>query len=235
MRLGPNEVSINDVDAITPVYNFEKTYSYEAFICYGERNMFSTLNRKNHAPKRKNLGAEYSRTNVLRPESLNMVYDRCHQMVAQTVPDSPRDIFPLLNYMTQYIISSFFFGDKNGSCCLQGEDTDFLGAWHIRHPTFHWLAELPAVANMIYGSKFGDYLPTWRKAWEGEKKIIEIYDKWMERLDPQESYLYSKLVKAGLPPNEIGAEVMDHMGAGHETSGTTLTFLIDFLSKHPKI
>ena len=25
------------------------------------------------------------------------------------------------------------------------------------------------------------------------------------------------------------------MGAGHETSGTTLTFLIDFLSKHPKI
>ena len=88
---------------------------------------------------------------------------------------------------------------------------------------------------MIYGSKFGDYLPTCWKALEGEKKIIEIYDKWMGRLDPQESYLHSKLVKAGLPPNEIGAEVMDHMGAGHETSGTTLTFLIEFLSKHPKI
>ena len=128
VRLGPNEVSINDVDAITPVYNFEKTYFYEAFICYGKRNMFSTLDRKNHAPKRKNIGAEYSRTNVLRPESLTMVYDRCHQLVIQIVPDSPRDKFPLLNYMTQDIISGFFFGDKNGSRCLQGEDTDFLGA-----------------------------------------------------------------------------------------------------------
>ena len=117
-----------------------------------------------------------------------MVYDRCHQMVTQIVPDSPRDIFPLLNYMTQDIISGFFFGDKNGSRCLQGEDTDFLGAWHIHRPTFHWFAELPAVANMIYGSKFGDYLPTWRKALEGEKKISEIYDKWMGRLDPRDSY-----------------------------------------------
>ena len=47
-----------------------------------------------------------------------MVFDRCHQMVTQIVPDSPRDIFPLLSYMTQGIISGFFFGDKNGSRCL---------------------------------------------------------------------------------------------------------------------
>lgn len=37
VRLGPNEVSINDVDAITPVYNFEKTYFCETFLCYGKK------------------------------------------------------------------------------------------------------------------------------------------------------------------------------------------------------
>jgi cytochrome P450 len=234
VRLAPDEISVNDPPSVGPVYNYEKTHFYNAFEAFGAKNMFSTPDRRNHSGRRKNLGAEYTRTYILRPEHLSVIYDRARQMMASIKDNSTVDVFYLFNYLAQDVISGFFFGDKNGSHLLLGEDTSVFNSWHRRRHTFHWLAELPNVTQLIYRTGLARLIPGFQIAVRGEREVNEMIVKWIDRCDPDKAHLLTKLVSTGMPRPEIAAEVMDHMGAGHETTGTTLTFMIDHLSKNPE-
>jgi cytochrome P450 len=235
VRLAPDEISLNHPPSVGPVYNYERTHFYNAFEAYGAKNMFSTPDRARHSGRRKLLGGEYTKAYMLRPENLTMIYDRVGQMINNISDNSTVDVFYLYNYLAQDVISGFFFGNQNGSHLLQGQDTEVFHNWHIRRQTFHWFAELPNLTKFLYSSGIANLIPGWRDAAEAEQFINNMTHKWMDRCDPEKAHLLTKLMKSSLSREEYSAEVMDHMGAGHETTGTTLTFLTDHLSKHPEI
>jgi hypothetical protein len=176
-RLAPAEISINDPPSVGQIYNYEKTHFYNAFEAYGAKNMFSTPDRNGHSWKRKNLGAEYTKTYMLRPENLSMIYNRVRQMVGSIQDGSTVDVFFLFNYMAQDVISGFFFGDKNGSQEWEppaAKDTEVFDAWHMRRHTFHWWAELPVVAKFMYRSGIAKSLSKWQRR------------PWMRRRSPRD-------------------------------------------------
>lgn len=234
VRLAPDEVSLNHPPSVGPIYNYEKTHFYNAFEAYGAKNMFSTPDRAHHSGRRKHLGGEYTKQYMLKPENLTVIYDRVRQMVNNIVPGEPKDVFFLFNYLAQDVISGFFFGNQNGSHLLQGQDTEVFDAWHSRRETFHWWAELPNLTKMLHSTGIANLIPGWAGATKGEEIINNMTHKWMDNCDQEKAHLLTKLNHTGLSREEISAEVMDHMGAGHETTGTTLTFLIDHLSKNPE-
>lgn len=234
VRLSPKEISLNHPPSVGPIYNFEKTHFYNAFEAYGAKNMFSTPDRARHSVRRKLLGGEYTRAYVSRPDNLAVIYDRVRQMMDKISELNPVDVFYLFNYMAQDVISGFFFGSLNGSHLLQGQDTEVFDAWHMRRQPFHWFAELPNLTKFLYSSGIANLLPGWKNAAKGEQIINNITQKWMDQCDPKEAHLLTKLMKSDLSREQISAEVMDHMGAGHETTGTTLTYMIDHLSKNPE-
>ncbi|KAK5047567.1 hypothetical protein LTR84_006664 [Exophiala bonariae] len=234
VRLAPNEISLNHPPSVGPIYNYEKTHFYNAFEAYGAKNMFSTPDRARHSSRRKLLGGEYTKAYMLRPENLTVINDRVRQMLKNISEINHVDVFYLFNYMAQDVISGFFFGDQNGSHLLQGHDIEVFDAWHMRRETFHWFAELPKLTNFLYSSGIASLLPSWRDAAAAEQFINDMTHKWMDRCDPEKSHLLTKLLKSDLSREQISAEVMDHMGAGHETTGTTLTFMVDHLSKNPE-
>ena len=234
VRLAPDEISLNHPPSVGPIYNYEKTHFYNAFEAYGVKNMFSTPDRARHSGRRKHLGGEYTKAYMLRPENLTVIYDRVGQMINTISDNSTVDVFNLFNYLAQDVISGFFFGNQNGSHLLQGQDTEVFHAWHMRRQTFHWFAELPNITKLLYSSGIANLIPGWKDAAEGEQFINDMTHKWMDKCDPEKAHLLTKLMKTGLSREEYSAEVMDHMGAGHETTGTTLTFMIDHLSKNPE-
>jgi cytochrome P450 len=234
VRLAPDEISLNHPPSVGPIYNYEKSHFYNAFEAYGAKNMFSTPDRARHSGRRKHLGGEYTKVYMLKPENLTVIYDRVRQMINTISDNSTVDVFYLFNYLAQDIISGFFFGNQYGSHLLQGQDTEVFHAWHMRRQTFHWFAELPNLTKLLYASGIANLIPGWKDAAKGEQFINDMTHKWMDACDPEKAHLLTKLMKTtNLSREEYSAEVMDHMGAGHETTGTTLTFLIDHLSKNP--
>jgi cytochrome P450 len=234
VRLAPDEISLNHPPSVGPIYNYEKSHFYNAFEAYGAKNMFSTPDRARHSGRRKHLGGEYTKVYMLKPENLTVIYDRVRQMINTISDNSTVDVFYLFNYLAQDIISGFFFGNQYGSHLLQGQDTEVFHAWHMRRQTFHWFAELPNLTKLLYSSGIANFIPGWKDAAKGEQFINDMTHKWMDKCDPEKAHLLTKLMKTTtLSREEYSAEVMDHMGAGHETTGTTLTFLIDHLSKNP--
>ncbi|KAJ4158668.1 uncharacterized protein LMH87_009184 [Akanthomyces muscarius] len=66
IRVGPNEVILNAIDAVQNVYgvganNFDRHPSYDYFITQGTRNMFTSLG-KDHRSKRRRISSIYSRS-----------------------------------------------------------------------------------------------------------------------------------------------------------------------------
>ena len=171
------------------------------------------------------------------------------------------DIHDIWNATTMDFITTYQFGLKNGSNFLQNESerTRWLSLYHSRKTHTFFNQELPKLTRFLRHFRI-NLCPTWvddaneeLEAWC--KKRCEDTVAYLQQTakDPEvgnqpmvmeamlagiskeskgkgeESVLSNTTLK--YPELSIASEMIDHLAAGHETSGITLTYLAWNLSR----
>lgn len=245
VRLGPNEISINSPESLRTVYigGFEKHRWYlDAFVNYGTPNLVTMLEHKPHAVQKRMVSNVYSKSYLhnskdLQKVSDRLVFDRFLPSMHQVQEHGGElDVLDLMQGVGMDFTSAYLFGLSNG--------TDFINNSVCRR---HWLEEYKI---------FKTSLPRDRADGEIEKwclSMCEATDRFIhsEKVteDPSETQpvVYGRLAqslqesaKSGIPslkPTVVTAasEMLDHLLAGHETTGITLTYVLYELSQRPDL
>jgi unspecific monooxygenase len=141
VRIGPKALSVNSADALKVIYSdrFDKDEFYTAFANYGsitfssntsiklclqvlsEPNMFSMIQRKPHADRKRKLGRIYSKSSL---QSSSVIRDLCQELVVarllpiiekSAVKGSPVNMLEYSSAVYMDFISSFIFGVQNSA------------------------------------------------------------------------------------------------------------------------
>ncbi|KAI5460004.1 cytochrome P450 [Mariannaea sp. PMI_226] len=96
VRVAPNEVSFTSPAALKQIYGsggsgYDKTEFYNLFRVYGRRTMFSTLNKADHAKRKRMFGDRYANSNVMKSIPIGGIQERSKRFV-QRCAQSPQGI-----------------------------------------------------------------------------------------------------------------------------------------------
>lgn len=134
LRLSPDEVSFNDIDAFGDIYGqtskFEKAkYFYRAFEDQAP-NLFTIRDRQQHAQDKRLISHAFSRANIVQHQA--SIYDNAAYLmdrIAQRVKDGRTiPLFPAFRCMTLDTISEFAFGRSTGALKLEGFESVIFDA-----------------------------------------------------------------------------------------------------------
>ncbi|KAL0930039.1 cytochrome P450 4A10 [Colletotrichum truncatum] len=86
VRISPNEVSVDDVDANNVIYSqnnpwVKPAYHYEAFRSSPQYSIFTELDPFTHTAHARLLTPAFSQTRVTAPDAQRLVWDKCNAMV----------------------------------------------------------------------------------------------------------------------------------------------------------
>ncbi|KAL9124358.1 MAG: hypothetical protein Q9217_006308 [Psora testacea] len=223
VRLGPNEVSVASVDdGIRTVYGggFDKWPWYpNQFDNYGLLPLVDSLSKKREVV----------------------------------------DVLELNFSSTMDFVNAFIFGLGNGSNFLQDAQTrrHWLRAYWSRRPFRFWDGELPLAKTIskrlgfpVVPSRVGDATSVIQD-WTLER--CKVATNWTQTITQGSTgeartpaIVFDQLTAAvktttaddpslGPPELQVASELLDHLAAGHETSGITLTYLFWELSRNPSL
>ncbi|KAF4458647.1 hypothetical protein FALBO_14615 [Fusarium albosuccineum] len=222
VRIAPNEVSFTSAAALKEIYGsggsgYDKTEFYDLFQVYGKRTMFSTLNKGDHAKRRRMIGDRYANSNVMRAAPLAGVQERSKKFVEHCVnsPDKTADVFLFHPY---------------GSNCLQNKDDEEM---------MHQVAADDSLKNRLVQH----YSPTLHRvvssilASFAKPRSIPLADNFViENANEDGAADFTVLNRLKekntvLETIDMAAECLDHMAAGIDTTGDVLCFLMWELSQ----
>ncbi|KAH6680460.1 cytochrome P450 monooxygenase-like protein [Halenospora varia] len=275
VRLGPNELSVNDLGGLRTVYagGFEKGQWYSIFDNYGVPCMFSSWHSRPHSARKRMISNIYSKSNLqsspaFARQAQVILYDRLLPAItskSKSKSENSRDGFDIMdvfNATTMDFITAYLFGLKNGSNFLQNESyrRHWMSLYHSRKTYTFFPQELPYLTKFF--KTLGVYLnPSWV-----DDANQELEDWCQERCDATSAYLTSasnsdtdagnepvvmNAILSGIKKEEkskgqdsvlnaetlrypelsIASEMIDHLAAGHETAGITLTYIAWHLSQ----
>ncbi|KAF2690225.1 cytochrome P450 [Lentithecium fluviatile CBS 122367] len=230
----------------------------------GVPNMFSTGGNKKHSLRKRMLSNIYSKSVVTASPALlaqmsTILYDRFLPYLASTLSQEDLgvlNIYPLLSATTMDIVTSYIFGLKSSSNLLQHPKTLvwFLDLYNSRRSFNFWPQELPSFTAFM--EKWFRYrlVPKWVDEANGEiekwtRDMCESAGSVLSRGDMEvadtpvvyqqlSTALLKEAKKAGKEKADlsyqIASETLDHLAAGFDTSGITLTYVIHELSRNPE-
>lgn len=236
VRVGPNEVSFTSAAALKEIYGsggsgYDKTEFYNLFQVYGRRTMFSTLNKADHAKRKRMIGDRYANTNVMRAVPLAGVQERSRRFVQRCAdaPDRTADVFMALHSYACDCVTHQLFHPFGTDCLQKKEDEemmhqvaadDSLQNRLVLHysPTLHRLA-----------SRMLSFLAKPRETPLADNYVLET----AKEDQPAEFTVLSRLKDKNsvLDTVDMAAECLDHMAAGIDTTGDVLCFLMWELSQ----
>ncbi|KAJ4295221.1 hypothetical protein N0V90_007232 [Kalmusia sp. IMI 367209] len=231
----------------------------------GVDNMFSTGGNKPHSMRKRMLSNIYSKSVITASPALLaqmsvILYDRFLPRLASTSSNeepSVLNIYALLSGTTMDIVTGYVFGLKSSSNLIGNPKqlSWFLDLYNSRRSFNFWPQELPALTRFLEKSFGYQLVPSF----VGEaNKAIEDWTKAMcdsaasvmaqgvgDVADTPVVYeqlsaaLSKEAKKAGKDETDLGpqaaSEVLDHLAAGFDTSGITLTYVIHELCRHPQL
>ncbi|ETS76382.1 hypothetical protein PFICI_11769 [Pestalotiopsis fici W106-1] len=223
VRIAPNEVSFASVEGVKEIYSsggsgYDKTEFYNLFQVYGRRTMFSTLNKNDHAKKKRILADRYANTNIMRSASMDGIKERSERFIEQCTASV------VLHAYAFDCVSHHLF-HPYGSDSIRNQDDaeimkqvtfdDSLQNRLIRYynPTLHWL--------------IGGVLSIYAKPRE-TPLADDLVLSATAKTDPSPFTLLSRMEEKGhdLEHLDMAAECLDHMAAGIDTTGDALCFLM---------
>ncbi|EXJ93260.1 hypothetical protein A1O1_01651 [Capronia coronata CBS 617.96] len=227
VRLAPNEVSFANLEGMKEIYQsggsgYDKTEFYDLFKQYGERTMFSTLNKQDHAQRKKLFADRYAMTNIMRSEILKGIEQRAASVMEKVKASVGRhlDVYVILHCYALDCASHFLFNPG-------GTDT-------LNNPS-----ELPLMKELSYHDSIKQRLVQhyWPRLNNVLKKIFSpksvprSKDYVLSRAsttNESETSLIHKLQSksSSLSTIQMAAECMDHMAAGIDTTGDSLCFIM---------
>ena len=242
VRLAPNEISVCTPGALRTIYlgGYEKhTWYHDAFVNYGRTNMVSMLDRGSHARQKRMLSNLYSRSYL--QSSPDVQYAATHLIFHR--------FFPIMNEVAEkgfeMDVLNFFqaVGMDNTTAYLFGlnNGTDFMRDVNYRN---RFLKEYKVFKHQYPQERAGGEVE--RLCMAGCEAAEELIQTTKERTEVAESHpvVYGRLSQSLRESSHVKAnsreimlttasELLDHVIAGHETSGITLSYLMYELSKQP--
>ena len=262
--VGPNEISVNSTDGLKTIYggNFEKHVWYaNVFKNYSIENAFSMTTNGPHRERKRLFANVYSKSYLQNSKevlqfSKTLLFDRLMpilQTAAET--DSAVDILELGAAVGMDWTCAFVFGLNAGSNFI--EDAKYRKYWLDRYEEtkeyFTEIAEgyaLPLVLLNKIGIK---YLPESVLGWLEEmgewnlemcRKTVEAYASG-KTTGMDNAIVYERMAQnmeqadqeKSSPPKDkvIASEMLDQVGAGHETSALTLAYMMYEWSMRPDL
>ncbi|KAK3295892.1 cytochrome P450 [Chaetomium fimeti] len=236
VRIAPNEVIFASAAAVKEIYcsggsGYDKTEFYDMFKVYGKRTMFTTLNKDDHAKRKRILADRYANTNVVRPQSLDGIADRAGNFVKtcfQSVGGS-LDLYVRLHSYAFDCVTHHLFHPNGTDSLLNSKDEEIM-----REVTFD---------DSLQNRLFQYYWPTAHKLMG---KVLYLFAKPRETPLADDFVLDTCALTDTAPftllnrlqgPNynldalDVAAECLDHMAAGIDTTGDALCFLMWELSQ----
>ncbi|KAJ0271224.1 hypothetical protein COL940_011185 [Colletotrichum noveboracense] len=88
VRIAPNEVSFTSYEAVKEIYGslgsgYDKSSFYNLFRVFKRRTMFSTLEKGDHAKRKRIIADRYANSNVVKPTALSGIEKRAKEFVRQ--------------------------------------------------------------------------------------------------------------------------------------------------------
>ncbi|KAL6832135.1 cytochrome P450 [Trichoderma camerunense] len=236
VRIAPNEVSFTSWEALKEIYcsggsGYDKTEFYDLFKIYGRRTMFTTLNKADHAKRKRILADRYANSNVMKSASVTGVQERSSKFVRRctSAPGGVSDIFMALHAYACDCITHHLFHPYGTDCITKKEDEEMM----------HQVAADDSLQNRL----ISHYAPTLHRLFSRvlylfakprETPLADDYVLETSQLSGTASFtLMSRFdEKTGdLDYIDKAAECLDHMAAGIDTTGDGLCFLLWELSQ----
>jgi cytochrome P450 len=227
--------------------------------------MFSLGSNKPHSIRKRMLSNIYSKSVVNASPALvaqisEILYRRflpfLSSVCSQSSDPGVFNVMSFLNGATMDIVTGYIFGLTSSSDLISNpEELDwFLDLYNSRRSFNFWPQEYPRLTMALYSVGIRLF-PKWVE--EANDKI----EAWTEKMcrsaadvmqkgncDVADTPVVYQQLAAALSKEtkktggeerdmtfEIGSEVMDHLAAGFDTSGITLTYVVHELSKNPDV
>lgn len=231
VRIAPNEVSFASLEGVKEIYGsggsgYDKTEFYNLFTIYGRRTMFSTLNKEDHARRKRVLADRYANTNILKSGSLDGIRERsrrfvkrCSKSVGGTV-----DLFICLHDYAFDCATHHLFHPYGSDSLRNPQDEEIM-----KQVTFDDSLQnrLIQYYNPTLHGIIGSVLSLFAKPREtplADDLVISATAK----TSPEQFTLLSRMQDKNYDMAQIdmAAECLDHMAAGIDTTGDALCFLM---------
>lgn len=258
--LSPREISLNTPTSLSKIYTssgggFER-YSgfYQEFENYGGvRNLITLRDGGSHARQKRVVAGVYAKSAVQGSGELRVVASRVvRRRFLPIVRDYVRgrgkeetevEVLELAKAVTMDLVSGYIFGS--------GQGMDFLGDEGYRRT---WLREFRTFQGMSVKQREGhlverscmemceaaeEYLRSWNGDGVGGGTRPVVYEQLSRRLDVDASPSgFSEEAKREMEERKkkvVASELLDHLIAGHESTGVTLMYTMYQLSLRPEL
>ncbi|OTA66575.1 cytochrome P450 3A13 [Hypoxylon sp. EC38] len=231
VRIAPNEVSFASLEGVKEIYGsggsgYDKTEFYNLFTVYGRRTMFSTLNREDHARRKRVLADRYANTNILKSGSLEGIRERSRRFIercSKSIGGSV-DVFICLHDYAFDCITHHLFHPYGSDSLRDLRDEEIM-----KQVTFDDSLQnrLVQYYNPTLHSVIGGVLSLFAKPRQtplADKLVMSATAK----TSPAQFTLLSRMQDKSYDMEQIdmAAECLDHMAAGIDTTGDALCFLM---------
>ncbi|KAL2271595.1 hypothetical protein VTJ83DRAFT_966 [Remersonia thermophila] len=237
VRIAPSEVAFASAGAVREIYcsggsGFDKTEFYDLFRVYGRRTMFTTLDKDQHARRKRIIADRYANSNIVRPKPLAGIAERAAKF-AQRCTESVGgclDIYVCLHAYAFDCVTHHLFHPHGTDSLLQGGKDEAI----MREVTFD---------DSLQNRLFKHHYPTAHRFLHkllypfAKPRETPLADHFvLDSCDADDSAPFTLLDRLrepahGLDPLDIAAECLDHMAAGIDTTGDALCFLMWELSQ----
>ncbi|CAD6439573.1 cf54a409-6e35-4fd6-a58e-17eb474f5c9e [Sclerotinia trifoliorum] len=235
IRIGVREFAFCGMEGVRGVYGgaggaergLDKTGFYALFRQMGVRTTFSTERRLEHKEKKRNTAKPYRNTEILKPIIMDAIEERSRAFVRkiEEAENGTIDVYRYVHCYTLDCVSHVLLG-KEGTKSIEEK------------------AGMEMMNEMTYYSTFKTQLITFYlqplstfllSLLPQKSTLLTNTHVFSTCLQPsQEPYTLLHTLQHATPPLteiEIGAEIMDHLAAGIDTTGIALTYLLYTLSR----
>ncbi|TBU44047.1 cytochrome P450 [Dichomitus squalens] len=239
VRVAPNEVSYATREAVKEIYasggsGYDKSSFYSLFQNFETGNMFSTLQKDEHAAVKKQFAERYSKIHVSKPEVSSVIQENVDAFMSRATErlGASVDIYDLLHCFSLDGITGHLFHPSGLHSQSDPKDHKFmeelsyssgLRRAYFRHyfPTLWWVySKVTGVTRRrgVSGLVDAYVLKTAREATVDPHTVLDKL-RTADARNPQRPALLS------------ASECMDHLAAGIDTTGDGLCFLMHHLSR----
>ncbi|OQE41356.1 hypothetical protein PENCOP_c005G04196 [Penicillium coprophilum] len=244
VRLGPKELSINSLHGLRVIYTgaFEKHSFYnDFFVNFHTENLVGMVHNAPHAHQKRMLSKIFSKSFLqessdLRTISKVVMSERVMPILKKAGESGEVvNVLPLFQALGMDFTSSFLFGLRRGTAFVLN-----IPEWKM------WLEEYERFKFMSREKRYMGFIEGWCLGLCEQTEKFKEQDVSVdeEKLPSTSPVVYNQLRQSLLTQKEydprplnlaIASELLDHLVAGHETSGITFTYMMWELSQHPEL
>lgn len=248
LRIGPNEVLVADGSVLAPIYNdkggFAKAPCYRNFDIDGFPSLFSALEKSHRAPRAKSVLPLFSTAQLRREEEKVRGVTKALVQWLQTekAKGGKVDVLDPARRTAVDVVSTCLFGTSYGGLNPEmhvaenhgdGEDklsaSEFVNAF-VGVGRFFFL---PTWAFLLL-EKVATYLFETEETTKSFESVQTFVERLVKEADVEDGTYQARMLKLGLSPEEVAAQLKDLVFAGTDSSGMNLSTFCWQMAKHPE-